>query len=122
VDDFIQNVYTIYSDSTYPTIRLVLFNVLTKSIRVTVLEPNRDWGDDGLLGIELGEGAMDDFAKVYDQAQEIKNNPMLQGYLDNILLDAPKRFSLAKEILSQEQMWGKKLESSKSAEKVEPSL
>ena len=83
-DEFIKQVYEIYSKTNKPRVKQVQFNVLNNCCRVCILEPNRDWGDQGLLGIELGEGKFDDFRTIYDITQEYNNNPQLEMELSKI--------------------------------------
>lgn len=84
INEFMDNVFQIFANSSSPKVKLVLYNVLTSSVRMILLQPNRDWGDHGLLGIELGEGIMDDFRTCYDVTKEIEKNPALARWLTQI--------------------------------------
>jgi len=48
------------------------------------LRPNRDWGDNGLLGMELGEGVIDDFRSISNKTEAMKNDPTMKEDLEKV--------------------------------------
>ncbi|KAI9179625.1 hypothetical protein H9P43_004953 [Blastocladiella emersonii ATCC 22665] len=62
-------------------VRLFVYSTVHRAVRDVVLHPRRDWGGEGLIGAELGYGALhkipvDEDSQYEDTDDELRNDPL----------------------------------------------
>ena len=87
LDDFVERIFDKYEENRQMRIKIVVYNFEDEELRVSVVQPNREWDGEGLLGVEFGAGMVNDFRALQAQkalriatSQKILNQPKYEGY------------------------------------------
>ena len=67
LDDFVERIFDKYEENRTMRIKIAVYNSRDEELRIVVVQPNREWDGEGLLGVEFGAGMVNDFRALQAQ-------------------------------------------------------